>query len=418
MQISVDALTTADATALADLDDYAFLSDPSRADRLGDLEELNFDQVFGVRGDEVPLRGVYTFYDITVAEPGPSGSVAAQPVAGLSWVAVHPDHRRQGVLSAMIAHHLRDARDRGYPWSALTATETAIYGRFGFGVATLDVRYTLNRSEAVSAPAQVTELAADVEVRTLLSVSGEECAARLHAIEEANASVVLGTITLPAAKTRGWLRDIPERRRGEEPLHAFVATRDGRDVGMAVFRRRRRDKGGLAEAVVYQFSYADDGVALALVRRLTQLDLVGKVKLGGRGLDDPPLWWSRGPRDLDTTVGDAVWLRVLDVEAALSRRGYGAPLDVVIEIADEVLPENAGRFRLRIDADGTARCTRTDDPADVSCAAADLGAVHLGLRGWRSLAGGGSVRAKDPSVLARLDAAFATGVAPIGGVGF
>jgi hypothetical protein len=52
------------------------------------------------------------------------------------------------------------------------------------------------------------------------------------------------------------------------------------------------------------------------------------------------------------------------------RRAYADPVDVVLEVTDELLTANAGRWRLRAaglgGSDGSVSCARTDDPADIA----------------------------------------------------
>ena len=90
---------------------------------------------------------------MAVTAPGPLGSLMRVPMPGLSWVSVHPDHRRRGVLRAMVTHHLADLRDQGAALSGLHAAEVAIYGRFGYAAASAEVELTLARGTAFAAPA-------------------------------------------------------------------------------------------------------------------------------------------------------------------------------------------------------------------------------------------------------------------------
>ena len=95
---------------------------------------------------------MYGVYPLTLTVPGPGGGLKQLPCAGLSWVGVHPDRRRRGVLSAMIRHHLEQVRDEGGLVSALHASEPAIYGRYGYGLASLEVEVVLGRGATLTAP--------------------------------------------------------------------------------------------------------------------------------------------------------------------------------------------------------------------------------------------------------------------------
>src|SRR5690606_3971888 len=105
-------------------------------------------------------------------------------------------------------------------------------------------------------------------------------------------------------------------------------------------------------------------------------------------------------------LADALWVRVVDVPAALSARRYVAPVDVVLEVTDDLLPGNAGRWRLVADASGVARCTRTEAPADLACDVAALGAAYLGGASLGALGAAGRVVERRPGALAAASVAF------------
>lgn len=427
MPYPIRALTPADGEALRELDDYVFVADPDRAGGRRAVEQVDFTQAFGSHADDGRLVGDYVWFDLRVASPGTSGTCVARPVAGLSWVGVHPDHRRRGLLRSLIRHHLETLHERGATWSGLHASETGIYGRFGYAVASLDVEYTLSKGTTLAAPAATATAADDVAVHTLLRLDDDDLAARLAAVDDACAAAWPGTVTLSGAKARARLRDHPEDRRGREPMRALIATRDGADVGYALYSRTSDWNHGRPEGAVSvaHLQASDTATLLALGRRLVDMDLMSRVTLVGRGLDDPLLWWAGGPRGVDLDANDGLWLRPVDVGAALSERGYAAGCDVVLDVTDDTCPWNARRWRLRVGPDGVGACTPADtDPVDVPVVAVPVqafGASHLGLRSFGALAAAGDVRvsAGDAApALAHLDAAFACSSAPLGGVAF
>ena len=103
--------------------------------------------------DPGTYAGIYGVFPLTLAVPGPDVSTRPVACAGLTWVGVHPDHRRQGVLSAMIRDHLERVRQQeGVHLSALHASEPAIYGRYGYGLASLQLQVSLGRGTKLTAP--------------------------------------------------------------------------------------------------------------------------------------------------------------------------------------------------------------------------------------------------------------------------
>jgi predicted acetyltransferase len=97
-------------------------------------------------------------------------------------------------------------------------------------------------------------------------------------------------------------------------------------------------------------------------------------------------------------LGHNLWVRLVDVGAALEARAYAAPLDVVLDVADRFCPWNAGRWRLEADETG-ARCARTSAPADLALDVADLGAAYLGGPSLEALAAIGRGRELRPGAL-------------------
>jgi predicted acetyltransferase len=74
--------------------------------------------------------GVAAAYEFSLTIPG--GEV---PAAGVTWVAVLPTHRRQGVATGLMRHQFDEFRERGEPLAILWSAEAPIYGRFGYGIA-------------------------------------------------------------------------------------------------------------------------------------------------------------------------------------------------------------------------------------------------------------------------------------------
>src|SRR5690606_14928573 len=157
--------------------------------------------------------------------PGPLGDLTRIPVSGLTWVAVHPDHRRQGLLTRMMRDHLHGLHDTGEAAVAgLHASETGIYGRFGYGTASMDVQLTLGRGTEFRAPAPVVAGAEGIRT-TLLTVDRDDVAADLHRIHLTAAERVLGTVTRGEALHRVWFRDHPTVRGEKEPWRVLLARR-------------------------------------------------------------------------------------------------------------------------------------------------------------------------------------------------
>ncbi len=389
--------------------------DPTDTDPLGSLEPGRMHAATPT--GEPPFAGIYAWHDLrlTVPQPGSPGSLTTVPCAGLTWVAVHPDHRRTGVLTAMADHHLRSLHEAGVAVGGLHASEVGIYGRFGYAQASLDVRVHVERGAEVTAPGIDT-----TGTRTRLLPAGDpDVARRVVALHRTEAASALGQVTLPERALRRAMRDSPAGMRGSEPTRVLLAERDGRDVGYALLRRSPDWTGGTPRARLrcWHLGSTDAAARLALLRRLVAFDLTGPVELRARSLEDPVIWWLGGPRSCHPEVADALWVRLVELPAALEQRGWSADADVVLEVADEACPWNAGRWRLTVEG-ARARCVPTGAPADLDLPVQALGSAYLGGRSVTAQAEQGLVTERTVGAVAVLSGAMATPGPPAGAVGF
>jgi predicted acetyltransferase len=207
--------------------------------------------------------------------------------------------------------------------------------------------------------------------------------------------------------------------RETEPPRIMIAVDQGRDVGYVTFRRKHKwpNSRPAAEVDVWTLS-GGPAARLALIRRVTDLDLSGTVTVHGVGGSDPLLSWVQGPRGLgDVRTFDSLWLRLVDLPPAIAARGYEADCDVVVEVADEPAPWNAGRWRIRV-KDGAGEATRTDDDADLSLPVSALGAAYLGGANLAEMHRAGLVTEHRSGAARELWRAFRTDVGPYAARGF
>lgn len=367
-----------------------------------------------------PLAAMYSAYDMTLTLPGAGQVPAVVPMTGLTWVGVHSDSRRTGLLTRMIKDHLHRIHDRGEAAiSGLQASEPGIYGRFGYGNASADVKLELGRGTTFSAPTDLDTAAGEVRTH-IVTLPTPEGMAALHEAHLACAATTVGSVTRPTSKAEVWWRDFPKTRGSKEPRRLMLAGRDGRTTGYAVFRRESKWEEGSpqGEVSVAELGAVDLPSRLALARRLVDLDLTSKVTFWARSMDDPLLWWAGGPRAASPRVYDSLWVRIVDLPRALTDRGYAAACDLVLEVTDDLCPWNARRWRLTVDGDGRATCEPTEDEADLVVPVVALGAAYLGGRSMASLAPVHGVVERTPGALRSLSRAMRGDVDPVGSVGF
>ncbi len=359
-------------------------------------------------GELVAVHGSYAF-----TLPVPGGAV---PCSGLTWVGVRPEHRRRGLLTAMIDTHFERSLGRGEPVSALFAAEAAIYGRFGYGCAADDLRLTVPR-HAVLRPVpgsdELTVRFATVDPATHRDI--------VDAVHRAAGAGRPGWITRDSAQLQAnRVADPPPWRDGGEPLRIVtVHAPDGAPRGYALVRRKEKwgDAGPEYPVTVTDLAALDAAAAHRLWAFLLDLDLTSQVATPMLAVDDPLTALLVDRRAARPKLSDNVWLRLLDLPAALAGRRYAAPLDLVLEVTDTRLPANAGRWRVAtMDASGDgwgAQVTPTDAPADLALDMRELGAAYLGGRSFVAQATAGLVTERTPAAAARASMAFSSPLAPV-----
>src|SRR5258708_40109259 len=92
--------------------------------------------------------------------------------------------------------------------------------------------------------------------------------------------------------------------------------------------------------------WTNPAACAALWADLARRDLVGEVRTRMRPPDDPIQCMLVDPRRARTKVSDGLWVRIVDLPAALQRRRYGCAVDVVIDVTEPLLTANEGRWRL------------------------------------------------------------------------
>jgi predicted acetyltransferase len=397
------------------VDMHAFHGSPlAEDDRQVVTDRLEFDRSLAAfDGDTlVGTAGAYSF-QLTV--PGHR----ALPTAGVTWVSVLPSHRRRGVLSSMMRRQLADVRDRGEPLAVLWASESVIYSRYGYGRAMWHADFTLHRGEgalARTAPA-------DAGLRLRLA-NPAAALPELAKVYETVAPARPGFIARNEPWWRGLVYDPPDRRHGTSPLHCVLAEDDSGPRGYALYSAVSRWDSDTSlpdsSLSVREMVGADAAASAALVADLLSRDLTTEFRIRGRPVDDPLLYQLADPRRARPRLKDALWVRIIDVPGALARRRYSGPADAVIEVRDDLLPSNAGRWRLTTSgsaADGgglEASCVPAGaaDRADVVLDVTSLGAAYLGGTSLSALAAAGLVAEGRPGAVRQLSAALAWDLAP------
>lgn len=405
-------IADSELTAFRAVDEHAFLGGP---DREGDMALLRrlfetdrslaaFDPALPASAGPVGVTGVYSF---GMCVPG-----AIVPTAGVSYVAVLPTYRRRGILRSLMRRQLTDIAAGDEPIAALWASETPLYGRYGYGRASTHAAFKFRRAEGDLAPTAP----ADPSLRLRLT----EPAAAVTELAKVHDTVLAAQPGFFTRNDAWWdrlVKDPEEDRNGFSPLRCVLAEDDSGPRGYSLYRTQGRWEedtfipDGLL--VVVELMAADPAAGAALWRDQLSRDLVTQVIARLRPAADPVLFQLLDPRRARPQLTDGLWVRIIDLPRALCARAYSRELDVVLEVSDELLPGNRGRWRLRTAGPaGSTSCEPAAGPADIALDVRELGAAYLGGTRIGTLAAAGLVTELRPGALAPLSAAMSWDPAP------
>ncbi|SCL38879.1 Predicted acetyltransferase [Micromonospora rhizosphaerae] len=314
----------------------------------------------------------------------PGGSI---PAAHVTMVSVAATHRRRGLLTTLMRRQLREVRDGGRePVAVLWASEGRIYPRFGYGLA----------AQRLAIQCETTELRLPEPVSVAGTLRLDRPAGRQPELARLYDRVRADRPGWSSRDERWWryvLSDPTALRDGATERRVLLHEGPEGVDGYALFRTKDEwDRGGpRGEVRVHEVVAANPAAYLAMWRMLLSVDLTRRLWFDTAAVDEPLLRLVNEPRRLGAHLSDALWVRVVDVPAALAARRYATDVDVVIEVADELLPENTGCWRL-VGGPSGASCTATDEPARLACDIRCLGELYLGGTGLGALAAAGRVR--------------------------
>ena len=215
-------------------------------------------------------------------------------------------------------------------------------------------------------------------------------------------------------RSRDWwelraLADPPERRGGAGPKRFALLELDGEPAAYAIYRHHMDWEAGVSKGkvvVVEAIGAVPEAVA-ELWRFLLDIDWVATINASLLPLDHPLFFVLAEPRRMRYRLGDGLWVRILDVGAALSSRTYPEDGELVFDVRDAFCPWNEGRWRLAV-----GKAERTDAGADLALDVATLGSAYLGGIRFAQLAQGGQVEELRPGAVERADGIFRHGLHP------
>lgn len=373
---------------------------PTDEDLAASREITEFDRTLAVFDNReiVATAGIFS-YEMTV----PGGRLGC---GGVTRVTVMPTHRRKGLLTAMMRQQLHDMHERGEPLGALYASEAPIYGRFGYGLATYQAEMEVTRSRAAfSSPPSGKGRVRMVDVPTATSAFAR--------VWEAIRPTQPGMLGLDEHWWRSILRDPESQRQGFSAHYRVLHEVGGTPTGFALYRVKLDwDSIGPTGVLKLESLMAVDAAAYAaLWHYLLGVDLMAKIVGEERRVDEPLRFLLADSRQPKLIIQDGIWLRLVDVAAALAGRRYAVDGSMVIEVHDELCPWNEGRFEI-VGGPSGANCQRSTAEPDLEITVGDLGAAYLAGNHFRGLHEARRVIERRPGALARADLMFASDRVP------
>ncbi len=355
------------------------------------------ERAYAARENGVIVGGCASF-PLEMSVPGDTVKAA-----GVTTVGVMPTHRRRGILRRMMRAQLDDIHARGETVAALWASEDTIYGQFGYGMASL--------SGNIDVPRSANAFAQPNASRATFQILGEtEALAPFAQVYERVRPQQPGMIR----RSDEWwqhrrLADPESRRQGGGVLNRALLSYDGEPMAYALYRVHQQLDGGTTTGYVNVIEAVGAGTEATrdIWRFVFDIDWVASTKAMVLPLDHPLFFLLARPREMKFLIHDGLWIRLVDVPAAIAarRRGEGDP--VVIEVADSFCNWNEGRWRL-----SSAGAERTTKDAELACDVTALGSVYLGGFTFRQLERAGRVTELRAGAAARADALLPPDGAP------
>ncbi|WP_130177898.1 GNAT family N-acetyltransferase [Cryobacterium sp. SO1] len=375
------------------------------------VEDIATDRVTGVwdASQADPDTPVATVRSWEMGLTVPGGAALAS--WAISSVTVSPTHRRKGIARAMLTGELRTAVQLGLPIAMLTVSEATIYGRYGFGPSARQSCYLVDTQRA--------HWTGPTPAGRVQFVSPESLLADGPAVFERTRDRSPGEVDRREIwwkRTLGLLPNEPDaHKRGIRTVRYDDA--DGAIAGFALYEIAMQNVSQPGRLKLVDLVAATDDAYAALWRFVIEMDMVSEIEAPLRSVSEPVAWQVSDHRAVrKTSERDHLWLRILDVPAALGARSYAAAGDYLLDVTDD-LDFAEGRFLLTVAADGSGRAhpltgAAPADAVEVALSAADLASLYLGGTSAVDLARAGRLTEKSPDAAIRLDTALHSAYAP------
>ncbi len=327
-------------------------------------------------------------YEMDMYIPGGISKIAA-----VASVSVQATHRRKGINRSIMKYQLEDIHSRQEPLAVLQASESIIYGRYGYGMASFESNLEIEKTRSAYAIDQVSE-------------------GQPYFIEESEAREIFPQIYAKAIENRVGMVSRKENwwefrfrepgLKGGDPKSWFIKyQKDGINDG---YLRYTIDD---TELNIIELMASSHDAYSSLWRLCLDMDLVDIIKAEHRPVDEELKWMLADPRRLVEHSCDRYWVRLVDVKKALSQRSYSIDGSLILEVKDSFLPWNQEVVELRSES-GESSCATSNRNPDIVLSAGDLGAVYLGGINFSALLAAGRIEEVTKGSVTKANLMFST----------
>jgi len=333
-------------------------------------------------------------YEMDMYIPGGISKIAA-----VASVSVQATHRRKGINRSIMKYQLDDIHSRQEPLAVLQASESIIYGRYGYGMASVESNLEIEKTRSAYAVDQVSEGQ---------PYFIEESEAR-EIFPQIYAKAIENRVGMVSRKKNWWEFRFRELGlKGGDPKSWFIKyQKNGINEG---YLRYTIDD---AELNIIELIASSNEAYSSLWRLCLDMDLVDIIKAEHRPVDEELKWLLADPRRLVEHSCDRYWVRLVDVKKALSQRSYSVDGSLTLKVKDSFLPWNQEVVELMSESGESSCVTSTRNP-DIVLSAGDLGAVYLGGINFSTLLAAGRIEEVTKGSVTKANLMFSTTRSPWG----
>ena len=327
-------------------------------------------------------------YEMDMYIPGGLSKIAA-----VASVSVQATHRRKGINRSIMKYQLEDIHSRQEPLAVLQASESIIYGRYGYGMASFENNLEIEKTRSAYAIDHVPEGQ---------SYFIEESEAR-EICPQIYAKAIENRVGMVRRKENWWefrFRE-PGLKGGDSKSWFVKYQKNGQNEGY--LRYTISD----VELNIIELIASSHEAYSSLWRLCLDMDLVDIIKAEHRPADEELKWMLADPRRLVEHSCDRYWVRLVDVKKALSQRSYSVDGSLTLEVRDSFLPWNEEVVELRSES-GESSCATSNRNPDIVLSAGDLGAVYLGGINFSTLLAAGRIEEITKGSISKANLMFST----------